>query len=159
IANPLFKPQLALSALPILLQPRLTLPGETPLYGLHEIPPAHIGSFSKSGLSIKRYWKLSSAPHQKSFTETAQHIRELMEDIVSRQMTPDIPFGAMLSGGVDSTSVAALAMKNCKNTSNKILGTYCVQFETDSDYFESTELRPEIDAPYAKMAAEHLGST
>ncbi|MCY1079436.1 asparagine synthase (glutamine-hydrolyzing) [Archangium lansingense] len=159
MANPLFKARLAVSGIPILLQPRLTLPGETPLVGLREVPPAHFISYSESGLSRRRYWSLTSAPHQESFDETARTVRALLEDAVSRELASDVPLGAMLSGGVDSTSVAALALKTRRTQEpDSTLDTFCVQFESDLAHFVATELRPEVDAPYAAKAAEFIGS-
>jgi asparagine synthase (glutamine-hydrolysing) len=159
MANPLFEARLDTPALPIVLQPRLALPGETPLIGLHEVPPAHVVTYSEAGLSRRRYWQLTSAPHHDSFDETARHVRALLEDIVSRQLTTSVPCGAMLSGGVDSTAVAALAMRVLrKEDPSRALDTFCVQFESDPAHFVPTELRPDVDAPYAAAAAEFIGS-
>jgi asparagine synthase (glutamine-hydrolysing)/putative beta-lactam synthetase len=159
MANPLFEARLDFLAVPILLQPRLALPGETPLIGLREVPPAHLVSYSEAGLSLRRFWRLTSAPHRESFDETAGHVRGLMEDIVSRQVTTSASCGAMLSGGVDSTSVAALAMKALqKQSANGALATFCVQFESDPAHFVPTELRPDVDAPFAAIAADAIGT-
>ncbi len=159
IANPLFEARLDVSKLPIVLQPRLSLPGETPLKGLHEVPPAHVLTYGEQGLSRRRYWRLVSAPHHDSFDETARRVRELLDDTVARQLVTGAPLGAMLSGGVDSTSVAALAMRALrKEDTSRELATFCIQFESDPAHFVSTELRPDIDAPYAAAAAEFLGT-
>jgi asparagine synthase (glutamine-hydrolysing) len=159
VANPLFKAELDLSALPILLQPRLALPGETPLNGLREVPPAHTITYSQAGRYSRRYWALTSAPHERTFEQTAQHVRGLLEDIVARQLTCDVALGAMLSGGVDSTSIAALAAKGLRTRGPaNALDTFCVQFESDPQHFVPTELRPEVDAPYAALAATYIGS-
>lgn len=159
MTNPLFEARLDVSAIPILLQPRLARPEETPLIGLRQVPPAHVVTYSEAGLYQRQYWKLTSAPHQDSFSETAHHVRALMEDSVRRQIATDVPCGAMLSGGIDSTSVSALAMKVLQEgNSDSALDTFCVQFESDAAHFAPTELRPEVDAPYAAMAAEHLGT-
>jgi asparagine synthase (glutamine-hydrolysing)/putative beta-lactam synthetase len=159
MANRLFEARLDIAALPILLQPRLTLPGETPLHGLREVPPAHVVSYSQSGLSLRRYWKLTSAPHTESFEDTSRHVRSLLEDAVGRQLVADVPRGAMLSGGVDSTSVAALALKSLRSQNpDDTLDTFCVRFDSDPKHFVPTELRPEIDAPYAAKAGAFFGS-
>ena len=159
MTNPLFEARLDLAAIPILLQPRLTLPGETPLAGLHEVPPAHVITYSQAGLSSHRFWQLTSTPHYDSPEETARRVRSMLEEIINRELVSDVPVGAMLSGGVDSTSVAALAMKTLKKQdSDRLLDTFCVQFENDPDYFVASELRPERDAPYAAAAADFIGS-
>ncbi|MCT9008482.1 asparagine synthase (glutamine-hydrolyzing) [Streptomyces sp. NPDC054766] len=159
IANPRFEARLDVSKLPIVLQPRLSLPGETPLKGLNEVPPAHVLTYTQTGLARRRYWELVSEPHHDSFERTAYRVRELLDDTVSRQLVTGVPLGAMLSGGIDSTSVAALAMRALrKDDPSSELETFCVQFESDPAHFVSTELRPDIDAPYAAAAAEFIGT-
>jgi asparagine synthase (glutamine-hydrolysing)/putative beta-lactam synthetase len=159
IANPLFEAKLDIAAIPILLQPRLTMRGETPLVGLRENPPAYVLSYSRAGLSARRYWSLASEHHRDSFAKTARRVRELMEDTVRREIVADVPCGAMLSGGLDSTSVAAMAMRELRlHDPRGVLDTFCVQFDTDPAHFVGTELRPEIDAPYASEAAQFIGS-
>lgn len=159
IANPLFEARLDLAKLPIILQPRLSLPGETPLRGLHEVPPAHLLTFTESGLTAHRYWRLVSEPHHDTFEETARRVRELLDDTVSRQLVTGVPLGAMLSGGVDSTSVVALAARALRQEDpGRELETFCVRFAGDPAHFVATELRPDIDAPYAASAAEYIGT-
>jgi asparagine synthase (glutamine-hydrolysing) len=159
MANPLFEARLDPAAVPILLQPRLALPGETPLVGLHEVPPAHVVTGAESGTSRQRYWRLTSEPHKASFEQTAEHVRGLLEDSVARHTAGPAPLGAMLSGGVDSTSVVALAMPVFqKENPGEALDTFCIRFASDPAHFVPTELRPDLDAPYAATAAEHLGT-
>jgi asparagine synthase (glutamine-hydrolysing)/putative beta-lactam synthetase len=159
MANPLFEARLDLSAVPILLQPRLALPGETPLAGLREVPPAHVAAYSAAGLRLRPYWRLVSAPHRDSFEDTVHRVRELLEDAVGQALVADAPFGAMLSGGIDSTSVAALGTRALRDQHpGGALDTFCLRFERDADHFVATELRPEIDAPFAADAAAFLGS-
>jgi len=159
MGNPLFEARLDVRALPIVLQPRLALPGETPLAGLYEVPPAHVLTYSEMGLSRRRYWQLTSQPHHDSFGETARRVRDLLEDIIGRQITTTAPLAAMLSGGLDSTSVAALAMRALrKEHPAATLDTFCLQFDSDPAHFAATELRPDVDAPYAAAAAEFIGT-
>ena len=160
LANPLFEARLNFASIPILLQPRLTQPGETPLVGLHEVPPAHIVSYSHAGLSSYRFWQLTSAPHYDSLEETARRIRSMLQESVDLTLVSDVPLGAMLSGGVDSTSVASLAMRTLKKqNAESLLETFCVQFENDLRDFTASDLRPERDAPYAAAAAAFIGSS
>lgn len=159
MANPLFEARLDYACLPILLQPRLTMPGETPLLGLRELPPARTMTVTPEGASLSRYWRLESAPHAHSFEETVSRVRTLLEDSVERHLGADVPIGAMLSGGVDSTSVAALASRRLRGSDpDAALATYCIAFESDPDHFAPTELRPDIDAPYAEAAARFMGT-
>lgn len=162
MANPLFEARLDFSRISILLQPRFALPGETPLLGLREVPRAHVVAYSPAGISLHGYWQLASAPHRDTPGQTARHVRELLEDIVSRQLDTGgsgEAVGAMLSGGLDSTTVSALAMLALrKEKAGRTLDTFCIRFEGDSEKFAPSELRPDIDAPYAASAAEFIGS-
>lgn len=159
MANPNFEARLDVQALPVVLQPRLALPGETPLLGLREVPAAHVVTWSAERAVARRYWELTSTPHHDSFDKTAARVRELLEDAVARQLTTSVPFGAMLSGGVDSTSVAALATHILRRQGHAAApDTYCVEFASDPAHFVPTELRPDVDAPYAAAAAEFIGT-
>lgn len=159
LANPLFTPRLDPRALPIVLQPRLAQPGETPLVGLHEVPPAHTLAFSRDGLTRRRYWRLTSAPHLDSWERTVERVRGLVEESVRKQVPTGGACAAMLSGGVDSTSVVALATRALREREpRRTLATFCVRFASDPDHFAPTELRPDVDAPYAAAAAEYLGT-
>ena len=159
LANSLFRPRLDVRAVPMVLQPRLALPGETPLAGLREVPPAHVVSFSREGVSLRRYWRLTSEPHTHSFAETAERVRTLLDDAVGRDVTSDVPCGGMLSGGVDSTAVAAFATAELRRDGRRgSLDTFCVQFEGDPAGYVPSELRPDVDAPYAQAAADFVGA-
>jgi asparagine synthase (glutamine-hydrolysing)/putative beta-lactam synthetase len=158
-ANPLFQRRLDRSKLPILLQPRLALAGETPLVDLHEVKPAHYLRFSAHGASERPYWALRSRPHEEDFAATAEHLRALLAEVVAEQLENEGPCGAMLSGGIDSSSVSALAAPLLSSrTPPDGLDTYCVRFEGSEHDFKASELRPDIDAPYAAAAARHIGS-
>lgn len=159
MANPLFTARLHSEAIPILLQPRLALSGETPLSGLKEVPVAHLIRYSKAGLSSCRYWQLISEHHSDSHEKTALHIRSLLEEIITSELSLNEQFGAMLSGGIDSTCVAAIARKTlCRTRPEAVLNTFCVEFENNASHFKSSELRPDVDAPFAQQAADFIGT-
>lgn len=157
MANPVFRPVVEEDALPILLNARLGLPGETPLRGLREVPPGHVVQVTRQGCHVHPYWQLTSTEHTDDLDATANHVRELMEDIVSRQLVTDVPLSSMLSGGLDSTLLSGLAAREFARNGDR-LRTYCVEFADDAEHFKPTELRPEIDAPYAAIAARYMGT-
>nr|SBO99907.1 Asparagine synthetase [glutamine-hydrolyzing] [Nonomuraea gerenzanensis] len=155
MANPLFTPRLDRSLMTMVLQPRLTLAGETPLEGLREVEPAHVLTYTPDrGPHSRAYWRLVSEPHEDPPARTAERVRELFDAAVAGQLPASGPCGAMLSGGVDSTSVAALAARLLPGK----LDTYCVEFDSDRAHFAPTELRPDVDAPFAAAAAQFMGS-
>lgn len=159
LRHPRFSPRLDPTRLTILLQPRLALAGETPVLGLHEVAPAHVVTCAGSTVTARRYWQLRSAPHPAAWEETVATTRALLDDAVGRELVTGAPRAAMLSGGVDSTSVAALAVRALRRDDpGATLDTFCVRFADDGEHFVATELRPDLDAPYAAAAAAHLGS-
>ena len=157
IAHPRFTPRVGEEALPLLLNARLAMPGETPLRGMHEVRPGHVLRFDQEGANNGRerqYWALASREHTDDLERTIGTVRELIEDIVARQVVADVPVSCLLSGGLDSTTVSALAARELPGR----LRTFCVDFAGDERDFRPTALRPERDAPYARVAAEHLGT-
>lgn len=91
---------------------------------------------------VNRYWKLNFSPENRSFDERTSEIRRVMEDSVRIHMRSDVPVGAFLSGGVDSTIIVAL----CKEI-NPMIKTFTVGFEREG--------YSEIDL--AKETAAELG--
>ena len=158
LANPHFRPSVSAQALPILFTPRLALPGETPIGGLHEVKPGHVVRFDRRGHHEQSYWRLVSHEHTDDLDTTVRTVRELLEDIVDRHLVADVPLGAMLSGGLDSTAIAALAARSLARSGNGPLVTYSACFDGEDEHFRATTLRPERDAPYAALAARHIGS-
>lgn len=156
MANPLFNAVVDEDSLPILLNARLGLPGETPLRGLREVPPGHVVHIRRDVLAEQAYWELVSAPHPDDLDATVSHVGELLDDIVRRQLVADVPLSSMMSGGLDSTVLSAVAAREYASTGKGRLTTFCVEFEGDDEHFVPTELRPEIDAPYARIAADYL---
>ncbi|WP_379516832.1 asparagine synthetase B family protein [Nonomuraea insulae] len=122
---------------------------------MHEVKPAHVITYTPDHGPVGRaYWRLTSEPHDHTPAETAERVRELLHDAVAAQLPASGPCGAMLSGGVDSTSVAALAARLLP----RALDTYCVEFDSDKTHFAPTELRPDVDAPYAAAAADFMAT-
>ena len=92
---------------------QLCLDGKTLFKGIHELLPGHRMSIAGGNMNINRYWEVYYRPDfdhtRKYFTE---RLRELLEDSVRVHTRSDVPIGSYLSGGLDSSAVAALAVKN-----------------------------------------------
>ena len=154
LANPLFRPRTRLEDLPILFNPRLAMPGETPLADLHQVPPGHLVRVGRTGTHVLPYWHLVSHDHTDDLDTTIGTVRELLEQVVAEQLVADVPRCTLLSGGLDSTAVAALAAARLPER----VSTYSVDFAGAAGDFRPTPLRPERDSPFAVAAAEHLGT-
>lgn len=90
------------------------LPGTTCVSGVSEVLPAHTLRLCADGsISQERYWAPSVEPWTGSFEEAAEQVRELLtQSVRRRQLASDVEVGAFLSGGVDSTTVCALAQES-----------------------------------------------
>jgi asparagine synthase (glutamine-hydrolysing) len=95
-------------------------------------------------VAINQYWCLSknNTPINKktSYEQIKKHVLALTERAVERRLVADVPFGAFLSGGVDSSAVVALMSK----TLNQSVNTYAITFKEDTF----------SEAPYSRMIAE-----
>lgn len=101
-------------------------------------------------LSIRRYWSLNDViedGRRRSFSDEAEALAELEDGLsaaVSRQMVADVPLGAFLSGGIDSSLIVALMQAR----SSRPTRTFTIGFENPA--FN--------EAPYAAAVARHLGT-
>jgi asparagine synthase (glutamine-hydrolysing) len=154
LANPVFRPRTRPEDLPILFNPRLAMPGETPLADLHQVPPGHLARVNRTGTHVLPYWHLVSHEHPDDLDTTVGTVRELLEQVVAEQLVADVPRCLLLSGGLDSSAVAALAAARLPER----ISTYSVDFAGSAGDFRSTPLRPERDSPFALAAAAHLGT-
>jgi asparagine synthase (glutamine-hydrolysing) len=108
------------------------------------LPPAHYLTVSVGrGSELRRYWDFpKSAPEQLSAVECERTIEACLSDIVARCLDADVPVGLFLSGGVDSSLVAALATRHRRNLPAFTIG------------FKETALS---EVPYAQRVARLLG--
>jgi asparagine synthase (glutamine-hydrolysing) len=117
----------------------------TILEGTHKLPPAHYAVWRDGALTIERYWD----PHwnlerDRPVEEDIAELRATLSDAVREQMIADVPLGAFLSGGIDSTIVVGLMQQ----ASSRPVKTFAIGFP-DPAYDETR---------YAELAAKHLGT-
>lgn len=122
---------------------------ETPMFdGLAYLPPGHAMRVDRSGVAITRWGDHDL--HGASDDVTSDELRDAFERAVRRTLIADAPIGVFLSGGLDSTAIAAAAARP--------LPAWTVQF-ADHDRYDYTRSRIVIsdDAPFAALAARELG--
>ena len=90
--------------------------------------------------------------------ETAQYVRELMEDIVERQLFADVPVGMFLSGGVDSSALTALAAKVYEKQGKGPIRSYSIDYDENDKYFKANDFQPNADAPWIKIVSDAIGT-
>lgn len=129
LANPLIQPQVGSEGLAEIL---VMGPGRTPGHGIFkgimELKPGHSLIYSRKGIELRTYWQLSNQVHNEGLEDTVSSLRQLLEDIVSRQMSADVPLCTLLSGGLDSSLISGLASQLITPGMPK-LNTYCVEYD------------------------------
>jgi asparagine synthase (glutamine-hydrolysing) len=135
--------ELDYTALDQYLTLRLIAPPRSMFKHIRKLPPACSLTFSiRRGLQINRYWKLDYEPkHAASEEDLVDELEERLIDCLRLHMVSDVPVGAFLSGGLDSTLIVAMLMKH--------VATEPVQtFSMGLPYGQFDE------APYARQVAE-----
>jgi asparagine synthase (glutamine-hydrolysing) len=131
-------------------------PGSGVFKGIKELRPAHALTFSKRGLKIWRYWNVKSAEHKDNVEETAEKVRFLVTDAVTRQLVSDVPLCTFLSGGLDSSIITAIAAKGFKDQQKGQLHTYSIDYEGNDRHFAANEFQPDADGKFIQMVTNNF---
>lgn len=113
--------------------------------GVMKLPAAHILVYEGGQISTKRYWELPFTPTcQDDETTAIEHTRALLREAVQVRLMSEVPLGAFLSGGVDSSMVVGMM----SSMMSQPVKTFSIGFEED-DFSE---------LPYARQIAKHFGT-
>jgi asparagine synthase (glutamine-hydrolysing) len=153
LAHPSIKPELDLDSLRQYLSYDY-VPAPRSIYkGISKLPAAHILTVENGEVKTRRYWDLTWAKPgasngsngssaSTSFSSKAGELKELLSDAVRMRLVSDVPLGILLSGGIDSSTVAAFATQHATEK----VKTFSIGFEEDS--FDESK--------YARQVATHL---
>jgi asparagine synthase (glutamine-hydrolysing) len=137
-------------------------PARTPGHGVYrrvkELRPGCCATYSPSGLSIRAYWRLESRPHTDDVETTAQILNGLLKDTVERQLVSDVPVCTLLSGGLDSSALTALAVRYYRENGQGDVHTYSVDYVDNDKHFKASSFQPNADAPWIRRMSEYLGT-
>jgi asparagine synthase (glutamine-hydrolysing) len=141
---------------PVALEQHLTflwsVAPRTVLRDVHKLPPGRVLVVNRG--EVSREWTFSDLPYDGSRSdlteqEATEQLRERLQDAVERQLVSDVPVGAMLSGGLDSSAVVAMARKA---DAGALTRCYSIGFADGADMDGSPS-----DMSYAAQVAKHLG--
>jgi asparagine synthase (glutamine-hydrolysing) len=120
--------------------------------GVHSLPPGHVLTFEPGGEPhVERYWQPpiagtdGTARVDLSLREGAAAVRSQLEDAVRRRLIADVPLGAFLSGGIDSSAVVGIMASQL----DRPVQTFTIGFE-DQEGFD--------ERPYARLVAQRHGT-
>ncbi len=120
------------------------------LQGFQKLPPAHGLIYEPRVDRVRtwRYWSLPEPPPERAAITEAQQqdrLEALLAESVRLRLAADVPVGVLLSGGIDSSLVTALAARSCGSR----LRTFTVSVPGDAEHDE---------APFARLVARHFGT-
>jgi asparagine synthase (glutamine-hydrolysing) len=151
MADPAFPRRLDPEALDCYLAMRYVPSDRCMLQGVKKLPPAHALTFDLgSGRSrLWRYWQLpeldsSAAQGEADEGGLLQELEALLEAAVRRQLVADVPVGILLSGGVDSSLITAMAVRSAPRVQ-----TFTIRFPGYGQYDETE---------HARLIARHFGT-
>lgn len=119
---------------------------------IRKLPPAHRLVFEKGRARIERYWELPEpgAKLHLSFNEAVEAVREKLREATRLRMVADVPLGAFLSGGLDSSCVVALMSE----VSERPVQTFSIGFEEEA--FSELPYAREVARRYATQHTEFI---
>jgi asparagine synthase (glutamine-hydrolysing) len=139
------RPALQLQALDLYLAMQYIPEPWTPFEGVHKLPAAHRLIWREGEVKVERYWELTALPKwQAADDDLAAQLREHVREAVNLRLISDVPLGAHLSGGIDSSIVVALMAER----RSQPVKTFTVGFEEEA----FSEL------PYARAVAERYAT-
>ncbi|MEU1054626.1 asparagine synthase (glutamine-hydrolyzing) [Streptomyces sp. NPDC005876] len=156
LANPLARRRVRLDGLRELFT-MIKTPGHAVWDGMREVEPGTVVTVDRSGLRVRRYWELPARPHTDDRDTTVARVRSLLDDIVRRQLVADVPRCTLLSGGLDSSAMTALAARQLAERGEKVR-SFAVDFAGQTENFVADELRGTPDTPFVHDVARTAGT-
>ena len=135
LASKLIKAELDFEGLNQFLTFLWTVPPQTLFKNIYQLPPAHFLVWKDGEISTKEWWDLDFSKEEKSKKDESvwiEKVSETLDKVTKMEMISDVPLGAFLSGGVDSSSIVALMTKHSK----KKVSTYTTAISQEDLSFD-----------------------
>jgi asparagine synthase (glutamine-hydrolysing) len=124
---------------------------KTMFRGIYKLPAGHCATFCNGELKIRQYWDLrfphADAAYPRSEADLADELRERFRKSVKEQMVSDVPVGAFLSAGLDSSSIVAMM----RRATTQAVRTYTITFPRKYRIGETTLDDPNVPARLARQ--------
>uniref|UniRef100_A0A7C4XL58 asparagine synthase (glutamine-hydrolyzing) n=1 Tax=candidate division WOR-3 bacterium TaxID=2052148 RepID=A0A7C4XL58_UNCW3 len=121
---------------------------KTMLKNIFKLLPGHYLIYKKDRISIKKYWDIHITEEEDFNNNTPEKLYELLKESVKFQLISDVPLGAFLSGGLDSSAIVALMTE----LTDQPVTTYTIAFSKKDQSFEAM---PD-DSKYARLVANYF---
>ncbi len=133
-------------------------PGHGVFRGVQEVKPGWSLIHDGSGTKHHRYWRLQSRPHEDDLQTTTAKVRELVVDAVTRQLVSDVPLATLLSGGLDSSAITAIAARRFREEGRGPLHTWSIDYRDNEKHFQASQFQPDADGPWIERVSGHVGT-
>jgi asparagine synthase (glutamine-hydrolysing) len=131
--------------------PMINTPGRAVFTGMAEVPPGCLVLATPERTVLRRYWSLPTREHTDDLPATVEAVRSLITQAVTSHLRADVPRCTLLSGGLDSSVIAALAQDGDRQD------TVSVDLGAPQDPARDA-MRRSWDAPFVELMANRLGS-
>lgn len=149
LQHPMVEPEMSTQALSDFLSLKYVPSPQTMFKNIHSLPPGHVLIWDEDGVRTRRYWDIPyPASHNGRMREEeyTEQLEALLKESVRLRLRSDVPFGAFLSGGIDSSTVVALMSQILTEP----VKTFSVGYDGDGEGFS--------ELPYARMVATRFGT-
>ena len=126
--------------------------------GMREVPPGYVVRISSGGVREEQYWRLEDTGHTDDVPTTVAHVRDLLDDTAKRQLIADVPLCTLLSGGLDSSALTAMAANHLRDEGRGKVRSFAVDFAGYAENFQADDVRGTPDTPYVHEVAEFVGT-
>jgi asparagine synthase (glutamine-hydrolysing) len=138
------KPEIQLEAIDLYLSLQYIPDPHTAYQGIYKLPPAHRLIWQDGRAKVERYWDFGYQPkHRRSEEQLIEELRALLTESVKMRLISEVPLGAHLSGGIDSSIIVALMAQ----LSDAPVKTFSVGFEEEA--FSELEYARAVAQRYA----------
>jgi asparagine synthase (glutamine-hydrolysing) len=118
---------------------------QTIFEGIEELPPAHWLRFANGKAEVRRYWQALPRPAGEAERAHPDELCALLDDAVKMRLVSDVPLGAFLSGGLDSSSIVALAAR----AEREPVRTFSLGFGAGEEHYTELEYARLVSGRYA----------